>query len=201
MLSRTLLTLTCLAVFAGCDDDAPAADAATDVVTVDTVTTDTGNTNDVVATDTGSTNDGGNTNDVVSADRVTTDAVTTDTGATTDAGGTADASATFEVHAPCNAASAYMDATAIAFGGALGSTYSPNCVRVRAGSMVTWTGSFSGHPLASGSGGTSGSPIPSVTTGSSTSVTFRTAGFYPFYCTRHSSGDGTGMAGVVWVVP
>ena len=103
---------------------------------------------------------------------------------------------------PCLAATDYMDATTVTFGGALGNVYSPSCVRVRVGARVTFSGSFSSHPL-SGSprsvGGTN--PIPLTNTGTSVVVPFTTPGFYSFYCMFHGSVAGTGMSGVVQVTP
>lgn len=85
-----------------------------------------------------------------------------------------------------------------------GISYTPKCMRVRAGQSVTYRGSFSGHPLARGSDtnanlGSPNSPIPTeLNTGMETTIAFPTAGRYPFYCTFHVS---QGMAGVIDVVP
>lgn len=109
---------------------------------------------------------------------------------------------TFIPFSPCLNASDYVDATTVAFGGALGSVYSPRCVRVRTGASLTFSGSFSSHPLSPSprnSGGTN--PIPVTSSGTSVSVPFPTAGFYSFYCTFHGSAAGTGMSGVVQVTP
>ncbi len=120
---------------------------------------------------------------------------------TPDAGPGGDAGAGFMALPPCTNPTGYTAATAIAFGGTLGNVFSPNCVTVHAGATVTWTGSFVVHPLSAGNGGSAGNPVPATTAGTTVSATFPTAGFYPFYCMRHGSAAGAGMAGVVQVVP
>ncbi|MEZ4405393.1 MAG: plastocyanin/azurin family copper-binding protein [Polyangiales bacterium] len=85
------------------------------------------------------------------------------------------------------------------FGGAAGFTYSPQCLRVRAGAMVTFSRT-SGHPGAVDAR-VDGSPITAVNTGMSTTVTFATPGFYPYFCQFHGNNDSGGMSGVVQVIP
>ena len=106
----------------------------------------------------------------------------------------------FMALAPCSAAGDYQMATTVRFGGTLGSVYSPPCVTVRAGTSVTWEGSFAGHPLSPSTRGTAMNPITRVASGSSATVTFPRAGFYPFFCEFHGSDSGSGMAGVVQVI-
>jgi plastocyanin len=119
----------------------------------------------------------------------------------TDAAIEAGIDASVEVHAPCLTLADYTTATAVSFGGAFGNTYSPRCITVRVGMAVTWNGSFIAHPMAAGTGGSPSSPIPSTTTGTTATAMFGTAGYYPFYCTAHGTAAGTGMAGVVRVIP
>lgn len=86
-----------------------------------------------------------------------------------------------------------------------GSTgYTPRCMTIRAGQMVTFSMSFTTHPLSPGvphgssAGATTPSPIQAQRSGTSYAVAFANAGYYPFYCTLHGH---VGMAGVVRVVP
>jgi plastocyanin len=60
--------------------------------------------------------------------------------------------------------------------------YAPNCVKIKAGSMVTWNGDFSMHPLAPEG---TGNPIMATSTGMTASFTFTTAGTYGFHCMFH----------------
>ncbi len=85
-----------------------------------------------------------------------------------------------------------------------GLVYSPKCLTVAVGQTVTWQGSLAAHPLAPGNAndaaaGSADNPIQATSTGQTVSFTFDAAGTYPYYCTFHSGGDGTGMAGVVHV--
>ncbi len=78
--------------------------------------------------------------------------------------------------------------------------YGPECARVRFGQTVTFLGqNFGTHPLAQGCG-----PVNNVllaNQGDSFSVTFnRGLGVYGYYCTRHGSASGSGMAGAIEVV-
>ncbi len=93
----------------------------------------------------------------------------------------------------------------INFGGNLGNTYDQKCLLVAANQTVTWTGSFSSHPLRPGlapsqsggpDAGSPNNPIPSTTSGNSQNVTFISAGTYPYYCSVH---EGQGMFGAVQV--
>jgi plastocyanin len=109
----------------------------------------------------------------------------------------------FVAVAPCNAASNYsIGATSISFGGAEGDSYNPTCLKVPAGTTVTFLGDFGNHPLApSAARGTlTGNPIVVTSAGSTASFTFPAAGFWAFYCMVHGSDpDGDLMSGVVWV--
>ena len=82
--------------------------------------------------------------------------------------------------------------------------YTPNCVKIKAGSTVTFTGDFDSHPLTAGAS-TATSPIPASTnladdggTVGSKVITFGTAGTYDFLCGVHGT---TTMFGGVLVVP
>lgn len=102
----------------------------------------------------------------------------------------------------------FVDGTAdtfdrtIAFGGTVGIVYSPKCLRVKAGQMVTFKGPFMFHPLAPGSTptmpstGSPGNPITATASGTSQAFTFPAAGSFPFLCTVHFAN---GMVGVVRV--
>jgi plastocyanin len=98
----------------------------------------------------------------------------------------------------------------IGYGGAAGSTlfgYSPQCITIAAGQTVTFTGgassSFGLHPLSPGvldspRAGSANNPIPRTTDGNTRdlTVTFPTAGTFPYICEAHAAG---GMTGVVQV--
>ncbi len=119
------------------------------------------------------------------------------------AGGGGDAGsggAAFMSVAPCTMQSEYMTGSTIMFGGSLGMNFSPKCLKVSAGAMVTVSGMFSAHPLAKSTRGTAGNPIQDTSTGTSAMVMFSSPGFFPYRCTKHSTADdGDGMSGVVWV--
>jgi plastocyanin len=120
-----------------------------------------------------------------------------DAGVVTDAG-------TVQTLNGCTAGN-YVDRSSgsrtIAFGDSLGLVYSPKCMSINAGQTATFSGSFDTHPLAPGqymgTGGSTPNPIPSTTSGSAdVTVTFPTAGVYPYYCSAHG---GSGMTGSILV--
>ncbi len=80
-----------------------------------------------------------------------------------------------------------------------GFDYSPKCLRVKVGQAVTFSGSFSAHPLEQSCG--PATVIASTSSGSSASFTFTKAGLYGYYCTLHGTASGSGMAGAIEVVP
>ena len=92
--------------------------------------------------------------------------------------------------------------TTVTFGDTL--VYDPPCVRIKAGSSVTFEGNFMGHPLQGGtvSGLTltpdPASPIKLTMSAMSASFNFPAAGNFGYYCTLHG---GVGMKGAVFVVP
>ena len=73
--------------------------------------------------------------------------------------------------------------------------YSPNCIRIHAGQMVTLPGG-AGHPLHAATCSPSGTPINTTAGGT---FTFATAGNYGYYCSFHGGDTGTGMAGLIVV--
>jgi plastocyanin len=83
-----------------------------------------------------------------------------------------------------------------------GVAYTPKCVRVKAGTDVTFTGDFASHPLVGGEFVDTiktpdpSSPITSTMTGMTATFTMATAGAYPYYCNVHAS---VGMVGVIFV--
>jgi plastocyanin len=86
-----------------------------------------------------------------------------------------------------------------------GSTgYTPRCVTIRAGQSVVFEMSFTTHPLVPGVphgsivGATSPNPIAAQSAGTTYTVPFTDAGYFPFYCRTHGH---VGMAGVVRVQP
>ncbi len=102
--------------------------------------------------------------------------------------------------APCTAAGDYVTASTIAFGGAVGSSYSPRCITVRRGTTVAWEGAFGSHPLSPSTRGASGNPIPVTSSGTRATALFNTTGFFPYFCSFHGDNGGGGMSGVVQVI-
>ncbi|MFT3775892.1 MAG: plastocyanin/azurin family copper-binding protein [Minicystis sp.] len=86
----------------------------------------------------------------------------------------------------------------VAFGDAEGLKYNPACIKIAQGHTVTFSGSFSSHPLSGGDAGTpdATSPIAATSTGTTATFTFANAGTFPYYCTSHFS---SGMQGAVFV--
>lgn len=92
-----------------------------------------------------------------------------------------------------------QSAVGISFGGFF---YTPKCVKVSAGTNVTWSGSFMSHPLQGGMVVNNvpfpdNSKIPLTNTGSMSTINFSGAGTFPYYCQFHVNS----MQGVVLVVP
>ena len=71
------------------------------------------------------------------------------------------------------------------------------CVRVSAGTTVTWSGNFTAHPLVGGISPTvdGNSPIPTTTTGNAVQLVLNDAGVVPYFCQIHVSS----MRGVIYV--
>lgn len=85
-----------------------------------------------------------------------------------------------------------------------GLSYVPGCIRVKAGTQVTFNAMFSIHPLQGGTV-TNGvpkpdanSPITLTNTGTTTMFTLSNAGDVPYYCTAHAT---SGMMGAIFVEP
>jgi plastocyanin len=80
--------------------------------------------------------------------------------------------------------------------------YTPPCVRVKAGTDVTFQGDFASHPLIGGEfldnikTPDTSSPITPTKTGMTATFTMATAGAYPYYCDVHASVK---MYGVIFV--
>lgn len=72
----------------------------------------------------------------------------------------------------------------------------PRCVQIKAGQSVTWTGSFSTHPLLADQGDKPNPISTADTSGASANVTFPTPGTYGFKCQVHPT-----MTGAVLVTP
>lgn len=87
---------------------------------------------------------------------------------------------------------------AIAFGGAVGFKYSPACIKVKAGTTVTFNGDFVSHPLSGGLDGTkdANSPIKETLSGATKDFVLADVGTYGFFCEFHQAG---GMKGAVFV--
>lgn len=72
------------------------------------------------------------------------------------------------------------------------------CISVPVNTTVTWTGDFTFHPLDGGETPTTDATSPITIANpaqGSTSVTFTSAGVYPYFCTIHAAS----MQGVVYV--
>jgi plastocyanin len=109
-------------------------------------------------------------------------------------GGSGGSGGAFMSIAPCSNITSYVTGigaitTTAAF------TYSPACLKVTAGTMVTIQASVI-HPLSGLPTGSPNNPIPAGGSTTPQTVTFATSGFYPFHCDVHYS---IGMSGVVWV--
>ena len=84
-------------------------------------------------------------------------------------------------------------------------SYDPACFIVSPGTMVTFSGDFTFHPLRGGvvaDGAQTPDPSspfePGTSTGTSKIFTLSGAGTFPFYCEAHGL---IGMSGVAYVVP
>jgi plastocyanin len=158
---------------------------------------------------TGSGGSGGtstSTSDTSTATSTATSTGTTSTGTTTSssASGTGGGPALFNGCDPMTAEDHLKDATVeIKFGDPIGFVYSPACIKVKSGTMVTFTGNTLSHPLDAGQvmGTTpvpdANSPIKPTSDGSKPSVTFTIApaGTYGFFCDDHFAG---GMQGAIF---
>jgi plastocyanin len=146
----------------------------------------------------GSTGAGGSTSST--GDTSATTSTSTSTGASTGTGGAAPTLVN-----GCDP-TALEDRTAnttveIKFGDAVGLKYAPPCIKVKSGTMVTFTGSTLAHPLAPGEI-VKGAPVPDAKSpikatsdaAPSVSFTLAAAGSYPYYCTDHYS---SGMQGLI----
>lgn len=177
------------ALLAGCGSETPAA------------TPDAASAPDVAATP-----DAASTPDAMSTPDVT---ATPDAPSAPDA--TADGSATDVPAVPvlhgCTAAM-YVDQTGgtandrMIMTQGTSNAFDYPCMTIRAGQGVMFMWAFSRHPLAPGlAPGEAGmapdmTPITPFNTGSVHTITFRTPGLYPFYCTAHPST----MKGVIQVL-
>ena len=160
-----------------------------------------------VAADGGTAADGG-----VAADggSVAADGGTVaDGGVAADGGSVADGGVAADGGVPSNlcgatfaSCSSFTDATAAGASRTInfsGTSYSPKCLRIKSGQSVTFSGSFSSHPLEGQCGASD--VIGAVSSGTGQSYTLDAVGLYGYYCTFHGSPDGSGMAGAIEVVP
>lgn len=102
----------------------------------------------------------------------------------------------FQAVAPCLRESDYVrgDAVRFASGG-----YTPRCLRVRRGNVVSFTADFAEHPLVGASGASMPNAIPYLAGAPQAmpwtqTVMVDRAGYFPFRCNRHPEETG-----VVWV--
>ncbi|HET6280708.1 MAG TPA: hypothetical protein VFH73_07080 [Polyangia bacterium] len=110
--------------------------------------------------------------------------------------GNDDTGTAFVSIAPCTAASDYTtsDTSIIFRNGANG--YDPPCVKIAKGGSVMFSGAFGTHPLEprTATGGSPNNPITFMNTGTTHTIAFPNAGFFPFHCNIHSD-----MIGVIQV--
>lgn len=95
----------------------------------------------------------------------------------------------------------YEDATAAGAGRQIQfecCDYKPQCLRVKAGQSVTWSGDFEEHPFVHECGP---EKVSLQAKGGKASFTFTKPGVYGFFCETHGDKGGKGMAGAVEVVP
>ena len=85
-------------------------------------------------------------------------------------------------------------------------SYAPKCMKVKSGTVVTFNGSFSVHPLIGGTvaGGVatpaaSGPFVPVTNMGTTKAFTMSSAGTFPYYCMPHAVSQQ--MYGTIFVVP
>ncbi len=106
----------------------------------------------------------------------------------------------FKAVNPCTRESDYKTGSEVTFGDDF--RYTPKCLKVAQLTAVQFSGDFTSHPLQpSGQrGDLIGSPIQRADTGTSRVFFFDTPGFFAYNCDFHGiDGDGSNMAGVVWV--
>jgi plastocyanin len=128
-------------------------------------------------------------------------------GGTAGTGGAGGTTPGFMPVLPCTSESQYVTGTTVNFPtSATDFSYSPKCLKVQAGTTVTFSGDFGTHPLLPSThrGAQTGSPITPVTSlpdgGTAKDFTFSTPGFYAYFCAEHDLNDtGNFMDGVVWV--
>jgi len=107
---------------------------------------------------------------------------------------------------PCPDEASYATDTGVVTFGFLGTppgfSYDPRCLAIDAGQAVTFSGSFSAHPLypSAKRGTLDGNPIGGTSSGDRKDIRFPSPGFFAYYCGVHGgSDDGSTMAGVIWV--
>lgn len=79
-----------------------------------------------------------------------------------------------------------------------GDRYAPACVRLRLGQVVHFEGGFSSHPMQQTCG-----PVRDevrASSGQRLDVALSGLGVYGYFCQRHGSASGSGMAGAIEVV-
>lgn len=110
-----------------------------------------------------------------------------------------DARPTFEAVAPCASVGSYVVGSSVTLAG---TAFDHPCLAVRVGASVSFRWALSADPLvAITSRGTAGNPIPTTATGASVTVTFPARGYFPYRSMTRGNADGTGLAGVVYVLP
>lgn len=91
----------------------------------------------------------------------------------------------------------FVTATGDVSVGITGFAYTPRCLKVKAGSLVTFAAS-SHHPLQ-GVGPLNPILDPMGGATATKTVRFDLPGHYGYFCVNHGGNNGSGMTGVVWV--
>lgn len=101
----------------------------------------------------------------------------------------------FAFHAiePCMSASRYTPRESVQFG-LSHAPFTPPCVKLNAGGVVVFQGSFLDHPLVPRSGGHTPTPIQSTSQGGWAEFEFWDYGFFPYQCALHPNERG-----VIWI--
>ena len=87
----------------------------------------------------------------------------------------------------------------IRFGVEQGNNYAPKCLEVKKGQTITFEGDFVLHPLSAACGTLEETLASTVETGTNSTITFDQAGDFGYFCTKHGTPAGTGMAGFIRV--
>lgn len=158
-----------------------------------TSATDSGAADAFMATDTGGADAG---SDAGALDAGTDAAMVSDAGA--DMGSDTGPTNCTTSYAGCMALTDMTGMAMVTIATTASLTYTPNCIRISAGTMVTIEGSLL-HPLRGATCSPAESPLPMTASTTGGTFTFNTPGEYGYYCQNHGTNAGVGMAGLIVV--